>query len=175
MTQKINLTILGTSTGIPTARRNHSSILLEYQGENILIDCGEGTQRQLRKAGLNPCKITKILITHTHGDHILGLPGLLQTLNLSECKNKIVIYCPRHAKHKIEAIIDLLVIGKNTPLEIKEVSGKFFENKEFYLEAIELSHGVPTNGYAFVKKDKTRLDRKKIKKLGICPTCGKKM
>jgi ribonuclease Z len=164
MTQKINLTFLGTSTAIPTVKRNHSAILLEYNGENILVDCGEGTQRQFRKANLNPCKITRLLITHMHGDHILGIPGLLQTLNLSEYQNKLFIYCPKNTKHKIEAIIDVLVKDNQIPIEIKEVSGKFFEDKEFYLEAIELSHGVPTNGYAFVKKEKIRLDKKKLKK-----------
>lgn len=164
MTQKINLTILGTSTAIPTAKRNHSAILLEYNGENILVDCGEGTQRQFRKANLNPCKITRLLITHMHGDHILGIPGLLQTLNLSEYQNKLYIYCPKNTKHKLESMINLMVIDNQIPIEIKEVSGKFFENNEFYLEAMELSHGVSTNGYAFVKKDKIRLDKKKIKK-----------
>ena len=77
------ITFLGTSDQIPSRSRNHTSILLTYEGENILIDCGEGTQRQFRKANLNPCKITKILISHWHGDHVLGLPGLLSTLALS--------------------------------------------------------------------------------------------
>ncbi|HKL24590.1 MAG TPA: MBL fold metallo-hydrolase, partial [Candidatus Nanoarchaeia archaeon] len=80
MTEKLKITFLGTSDAVPSARRNHSSIYLNYNGENILIDCGEGTQRQFRKAGLNPCKVNKLLITHWHGDHVLGIPGLLQTL-----------------------------------------------------------------------------------------------
>ena len=64
MAEKIKITFLGTGSSIPTARRNHPAIYLQYGKENILIDCGEGTQRQFRKAKLNPCKITKILITH---------------------------------------------------------------------------------------------------------------
>ena len=84
MIKDIKLTFLGTSDAIPSAKRNHTAMLLTYKGENILIDCGEGTQRQFRKAKLNPCKITRILLTHRHADHILGLPGLLLTMGLSE-------------------------------------------------------------------------------------------
>ena len=68
----IKLTFLGTSAQIPTAKRNHTAILLTYDKENILVDCGEGTQRQFRKARLNPGKVTRILITHFHGDHTYG-------------------------------------------------------------------------------------------------------
>jgi ribonuclease Z len=167
MANPINITILGTSTGVPTAKRNHTAMLLEYNGENILIDCGEGTQRQMRKASLNPCSINKILITHFHGDHILGLPGLLQTLNLSEYSKKLVIYCPPNVKHKIQNLIQFFVRDNHLQIEIEEVLGKFFETKDFYLIAEELSHGVSCNGYSFILKEKTRLDRKKIKKLKL--------
>jgi len=95
MSEKITITFLGTSQAIPTARRNHTAILLQYKAENLLIDCGEGTQRQFRKARLNPCKITKLLITHWHGDHILGIPGLLQTLLLNQYNKTLEIYGPR--------------------------------------------------------------------------------
>jgi len=76
----MKVTFFGTGSMIPTDKRNHSCILFSYKNENILIDCGEGTQKQFRIANLNPVKITKILITHWHGDHVLGLPGLLQSL-----------------------------------------------------------------------------------------------
>ena len=85
----MKLTFLGTSSMIPTKDRNPSSILLTDKNENILIDCGEGTQRQLRKIGVSPTKITKILITHWHGDHILGLPGLIQTIAAAENSRNI--------------------------------------------------------------------------------------
>jgi ribonuclease Z len=78
MTEKVKIIFLGTADSVPSAKRNHTAILLSYKDENILVDCGEGTQRQFRMAGLNPCKITKLLITHWHGDHVLGIPGLLQ-------------------------------------------------------------------------------------------------
>lgn len=164
MTSKIKLTFLGTSAQIPTAKRNHSGILLSYNEENILIDCGEGTQRQFRKARLNPCKITRILITHKHGDHIFGLPGLLSTLNFSEYKKTLYIYCPRGIKRFLENFLDLNYFKRNYKIEIKEVLGKFFENENFYLEAESMKHGTPTNAYNFVIKDKLRIDKKKLAK-----------
>ena len=85
------MTFLGTGAMIPNEKRGHPAFLLTYKEENILIDCGEGTQIQFRKAKLNPCRVTKILITHWHGDHTFGLPGLLRTLETSGYKNKMYI------------------------------------------------------------------------------------
>jgi ribonuclease Z len=168
MTVKIPITFLGTSQAIPTAKRNHTSILIQYNGEYILVDCGEGTQRQFRKARINPCKITRILITHWHGDHILGLAGLLQTLLLNGYNKTLYIYGPRGTKQDLHALLDLLVPYNKIPLVVQEVSeGKFFENKEFYLESEPMQHGIPCNAYSFVEKDKTRLDRAKLKKLKL--------
>jgi ribonuclease Z len=168
MAEKINITFLGTSQAIPTAKRNHTSILLQYKEENILVDCGEGTQRQFRKAKLNPCKLTRILITHWHGDHILGLAGLLQTLLLNAYNKTLYIYGPKGTKNDMHELINLLVPYNKIPLKIEEISeGKFFETKDFYLESMPMSHGIPCNAYAFVEKAKTRLDRKKIKQLKL--------
>jgi ribonuclease Z len=176
MSSPINITFLGTSQAIPTARRNHTSILLQYNEENILVDCGEGTQRQFRKARLNPCKLTRLLITHWHGDHILGIAGLLQTLLLNGYNRKLYVYGPKGTSYYWNRIIDLLVPYSKLKVEIREVTeGKFFEAKNFYLEAMPMKHGIPCNAYSFVEKDKTRLDRAKIKKLKLpnSPLLGK--
>ena len=168
MTEKINLTFLGTSQAIPTAKRNHTSILLQYKAENILVDCGEGTQRQFRKAKLNPCKITRILITHWHGDHILGLAGLLQTLLLNGYNKTLYIYGPRGTKQDLGELINLLVPYNKIPLKVQEIEeGKFFENSDFYLESIPMQHSIPCNAYTFVEKSKIRLDKTKLRKLKI--------
>jgi len=168
MANSINITFLGTSQAIPTAKRNHTAILLQYNAENILFDCGEGTQRQFRKARLNPCKLTRLFITHWHGDHILGLAGLLQTLLLNGYNKTLYIYGPRGTKQDLHALIDLLVPYNKIPLVVKEVSDEIcFETKEFYIESKPLKHGIPCNAYAFVEKDKTRLNRAKIKKLKL--------
>jgi ribonuclease Z len=163
----MKITFLGTSDAIPTAKRNHTSILLTYDGESILVDCGEGTQRQFRKAGLNPCKLTRILISHWHGDHILGLPGLLQSLALMGYNKTLNIYGPKGTKEFMKSLLNTFVFTGKYPINVEEVSGKFFETNDFYLEAKSMSHGIPTNAYSFVKKGQLRIDKKKLSKLKI--------
>lgn len=164
MTEKIKLTFLGTSDSIPSAKRNHPAMLLTYGGENILVDCGEGTQRQFRKARINPGKITRLLITHWHADHILGIPGLLKTLSLGGYNKTLRVYGPRGTKAYMNALLKLFEIRGSYPIKIKEVSGKFFETKDFYLEAEAMDHGIPCNAYTFVRKGKIRIDKKKLGK-----------
>jgi ribonuclease Z len=163
----VKITFLGTADQIPSVRRNHTSVLLNYNEENILIDCGEGTQRQFRIAGLNPCKITRILISHWHGDHVLGLPGLLQTLSASGYNKTLYIYGPRGIDRQIKDMLGVFGFKREYEIEIEEVSGKFFEKEDFYLEAEKMEHGIPTNAYNFVKKGKLRIDKKKLKKFKI--------
>lgn len=169
MASKIKITFLGTSDAIPSDRRNHTSIFLNYAQENILIDCGEGTQRQFRKAKLNPCKLNRILITHWHGDHVLGIPGLLQTLALSGYNKILHIYGPRGTKHYIEEIMKIFKFVGKYEIIVEEIfsKGKFFESSDFYLEAEQMEHGTPANAYNFVIKDKIRIDKKKLEKSGL--------
>ena len=167
MANKIKMTFLGTSSAIPTAKRNHTAILLDYKGEHILFDCGEGTQRQFRKARLNPGKINKILISHWHADHVLGIPGLLQTLALQGYNSTLEIFGPKGTKKFMKKIMDLFIFTEKYPIKIKEVSGKFLETDEYYLEAKSMTHGTPCNAYNFVLKNKRRIDKKKLEKTGI--------
>jgi ribonuclease Z len=174
----IKLTFLGTSDAVPSIERNSTSILLEYKNENILIDCGEGTQRQFRKAKLNPCKVTRILITHWHGDHILGIPGLLQTLSFSGYNKTLFIYGPKGTKKFMKEMLKTFVFQGRLKIEVNEVGssqvhsdlsesqtkGKFFENDDFYLEAESMSHGVPCNAYSFVKKNSRKIYKDKLEK-----------
>jgi len=167
MASNVKVTFLGTSAQIPTVKRNHTGILLNYNEESILIDCGEGIQRQFRIAKLNPGKITKILITHIHGDHVFGLPGLLSTLNFSEYSKTLEIYGPKGSKRFLEELLDLAGVKRKFKIIVKEVSGKFFETKDFELYAEVMKHGIPTNAYSFIIKDKLRFDKGKLKKLKI--------
>ena len=160
----INITFLGTADQMPSVKRNHTAILLSYESENILVDCGEGTQRQFRMAKINPGKITRLLITHWHGDHVLGIPGFLQTLSLSGYNKKLYIYGPKHTKEFMKDLLKVFNFQKNFEIIVEEVSGKFFENRDFYLEAKEMQHGIPTNAYIFVKKGQIRIDKIKLKK-----------
>ncbi len=160
----IRLTFLGTSDAIPTIKRNHTSLLLTYDGENILLDCGEATQRQFRKAHLNPNKVTRILISHWHGDHVLGIPGLLQSMSLTGYKKTLYIYGPKGTKRFMNQLLKTFVFKQNFQIKVDEVSGKFFETKDFYLEAKQVIHGIPCNAYTFEKKGQLRIDRNKLKK-----------
>jgi ribonuclease Z len=161
--EKIKITFLGTSGAIPTKARNHSAILLSYKAENILIDCGEGTQRQFKLAKINPCKLTRILITHWHADHFLGLPGLFQTLAMSEYNKTLQIYGPKNSEEymsKIKALVNIEI-----PLQVHEATNKtILDTEGFAIETKSMSHGKPANAYAFTIKDKRRLDKTKIKK-----------
>lgn len=163
----IKITFLGTSDAIPSADRNHTAILLSYKEENILIDCGEGTQRQFRKAKLNPNKITRILITHWHGDHVLGIAGILQTLSFSEYNRTLYIYGPKGTKEFMRTLLQTFIFHQNFKIHVDEVENKFFETDDFYLEAEKMSHGIPCNAYTFVKKGNLRIDKKKLEKIKI--------
>lgn len=165
--KKIRCTLLGTGNATPTEQRNHTAILIEHEGEMILIDCGEGTQRQFRKAHLNPCKLTKILLTHLHGDHVLGLPGLLETLAMSNYSKTLEIYGPRGTHRHFMALEQ--IYGKfRLSLRINETEKQtIFETKDFKIDALGMDHGIATNGYSFILKEKTRLDKKKIRKLKL--------
>lgn len=169
MTQKVHLTFLGTSDAIPTKERNHSAFLLSYADENILFDCGEGTQRQFRKADLNPCKVTKLLISHWHGDHVLGIPGLLQTLAFSGYNKDLEIFGPRGTKKFIEEMFKIFAFSGKLNYKVHEIEreGKFFENEDFILSSKKLNHGTPSLGYCFEIKDKLRIDAGKLKKSKI--------
>ena len=164
----MQLTFLGTSAMVPTKERNHSGLLLEYKGEGILFDCGEGTQRQLKKAGLKATKVSKICISHWHGDHVLGIPGLLQTLAASDYDKTIELYGPKGTKQHMTAMFEAFVFDRALKLKVTEVhKGKFFESKDFVLAAYPLRHGITSLGYVFQEKDRLRIDLKKAKKFGI--------
>ncbi len=162
----IELTFLGTSNAFPTKQRNHPALLLSWGPERILFDCGEGTQRQFRIAELNPCKLTRIALTHLHGDHVLGLPGLLETLHMSEYAKTIALYGPIGTRRHIEALEN--VYGSfNLKKTITELKEKPLEEEDWHLEVEPMEHGTPTNAYAFVIKEKRRIDKTKLNKLKL--------
>jgi len=177
MAEKIKITFLGTGSPVPTARRNHPATLLKYKNETILIDCGEGTQRQFRKAKLNPCKVTKILITHWHGDHTLGLPGMLQTLAMNGYNGTIEIHGPQFTKVKMETIMEQHMknylkkqswSGTNLKIEYLEHKvGKILETDEWVIDSTPIKHYCNGFAYSFTVKEKKRLDKKKLEKLKI--------
>ena len=164
----MQIIFLGTSCGVPTKERNHSSIFLSYANEGILFDCGEGTQRQLKIAGIKPSKITKIIISHWHGDHILGIPGLIQTLGLTEYDKTLKIYGPEKTKEHMKNLFKTYVLEHKIDLEIHNIKKtKFIDTKDFYIEAYPIKHQIKTLGFRFIEKNKRKINLAKTKKLGI--------
>jgi len=164
----IEIEFLGTSAMVPTKERNHSAVFLSYNGEGLLFDCGEGTQRQLKIAGISACKIKKIMISHWHGDHVLGLAGLIQTMSASDYEGELEIYGPKGTKERLELMFKAFVFEACIKIKAKEVeSGCFFDCENYKLEAERLDHGIPCLGFSFIEKDRRKIKVSDIKKIGI--------
>jgi ribonuclease Z len=147
-----------------------------YKGEGIMVDCGEGTQRQLRKAKIPPTKITKLLITHWHGDHILGIPGLIQSLGANQYSKTLEIYGPKGTKEFFQNMRKSFYFPVRIKHTINEVKkGVFFENEDFQLESAEMKHDVLCIAYSFKEKDKLKINTSYTKKFGLTqhPLLGK--
>jgi len=165
-----NIIFLGTASMFPTKERNHVANLLIYEEEKILIDCGENTQRQLRLADVSPTKITRILITHLHSDHIAGLPGLLSSLVNSNYTKTLKIYGPNGIKYLINQIIKLFLRkDHNLKIEINEISSKkdFVKTSKFTISSKLLSHSVSCLGYSFKENDKRKINLNYTKKFNL--------
>ena len=169
----MKLVFLGTSAQVPTKDRNVSGIFLKYKTEGILFDCGEGTQRQMNIAGINRLDVTKILISHWHGDHTVGIIGLLQTIGSQESPRKIKIFGPKDTKKRMYHLMNSVIFDKRIDIEIHELIPKdkikFFETEDYYLECMALSHKTSCIGYAFVEKDRVNIDKTALKKHKISP------
>ena len=141
----MKLTFLGTSSMLPTEDRNTTAIILNHKAENILIDCGEGTQRQLRKAHISPAKITRLLITHWHGDHVLGIPGLLETLAKQNYTKTLYIYGPKGTKKYFKEMHKTFISQYNEiKIKIKEITKNeiFIDEKDFTVSSLKLDHTI---------------------------------
>ncbi len=176
MTQ-IEVTFLGTTAGIPTKYRNHASIHLLYRSETesqFLFDCGEGTQRQIFTAGLNFMRLNEIFISHWHADHFAGLLGLMETMNLEKRQKQLTIFGPEAGRF-VDTLLDLGYASKNFPIVAKDVPfegseiATLFDDPEFYIASIPAKHGIPAASFAFIEKDRIKIDKEKIKKLGLPP------
>lgn len=173
----IEITFLGNAASLPTKERNLFSIHLKYLNNRMLFDCGEGTQRQLLTAGISPYRLQNIFITHLHADHILGLGGLLQTLNFLGREEGLMIFGPRKTKKIVDFFKNWDYFECGFPIKTKEIwkDGLVFENKDFSITAFKVDHHCPTYGYVFEEKVEVNLDQRKIRKLGLerNPLCRK--
>ncbi len=155
-----DVTVLGSSSATPAYNRNPSAQLLNLNEKFYLIDCGEATQNQLNKFRIKSSRIDYIFISHLHGDHYLGLVGLLSTMHLHGRTKEIHIYGPPELKE----IIDLQLKVSETVLRYQiefhsthtEYSEKIFESNDLVVETIVLNHRIPTTGFVFREKPKKR-------------------
>lgn len=168
MSEKIKLVFLGTSSGAPTAERNPSSLAVKLFGHSFLIDCSEGSQQRLMQSSVSYMKIERIFLTHLHGDHFFGLPGLIATMAMHKRDYPLFIYGPKGVREIVERIVGLW--GQEHPFEIKIIElreGSVWDEKKFSLKAVRLKHSIPC--YGFVLEEKLALGKfNKSKALALC-------
>ncbi|MFC9597218.1 ribonuclease Z [Peribacillus butanolivorans] len=154
----MDFVLLGTGAGVPAKARNVTAIalqLLEERGTVWLFDCGEATQHQILKTAVKPRKIEKIFITHLHGDHIFGLPGLLSSRSFQGGVEKLTVYGPKGIDAYITTSLQVSGTHLKYPLEIIEIEeGMVFEDEQFTVTALSLDHGIYSVGYRVVEKDR---------------------
>jgi ribonuclease Z len=169
--ETLQLTFLGTSSGIPTRSRNVSSIALRLpqRAEVWLFDCGEGTQHQILRSDIRVSQITRIFVTHMHGDHIYGLMGLLASCGLAGNPSRIDIYGPPNLDAYLKACSRYSQTHFSYPVKVHTVSpGILYEDNEFSVSCDALTHRVPAFGYRVAEKDrKGRLNVERATALGI--------
>lgn len=168
MTQ-MNIVFLGTGGSWPSAKRNVSSVAVKRGSEIILFDCGEGTQRQFQKSKLSYMQISKIFITHFHGDHFLGLPGLIQTMQLNDREIPLNIYGPKGMNGLLDQILSLGYFKPNYKIISHEIDEKdVLDFGEYKIDIIRVKHGIPALAYALEEKNRPgRFNKPKALELGI--------
>jgi ribonuclease Z len=155
-----SVTILGSGSAVPTSSRYPTSQLIECNGRNFLIDCGEGTQMQIRKYGVNIQRIDRILISHLHGDHYFGLVGLLSTMHMMGRVKSIDIHGPKGLKAIVELQLHAggsrLAYDVNTIEYEPESTGIIYEDDKVIASYFPLAHKIPTSGFLIKQKPRER-------------------
>ena len=164
----LDVCLLGTGGMMPLHYRYLTSLLLRLNGSELLIDCGEGTQMALRKSGFSPNPIDVICLTHFHGDHVSGLPGLLLSMGNAERREPLKIIGPKGLTRVVHA---LRVVAPELPFDVEylEFSGEKadFSINDYEIHAFRLNHNVPCYGYTVSVKRAGRFDREKAEEAGI--------
>jgi ribonuclease Z len=164
----LSLTFLGTGAATPTIDRNVAALALQREGETMLFDCGEGTQRQMMRYGVG-FSFTEIFFTHYHADHLLGVTGLLRTMGLQDRTAPVTLYGPRGAQRVLGAAISLGIERNKFPVEIVELqAGDRLRREEYDLVVFETDHRADTVGYALVEHIRLgRFNPARARELGI--------
>jgi ribonuclease Z len=170
----MKLHFLGTGAGIPSRLRNVSSLSLtlsEWGGQIWLFDCGEGTQHQILNSPVKLSKVTRIFITHLHGDHLFGLPGVLGSRSFQGAKTPLVIYGPTGLKNYIEVALKTSQTYLRYPLTVQEIShGEVIYDDPFTITVKQLDHGIASFGFRLMEKEQPgSLNAKRLRQMGIPP------
>lgn len=170
----MEITFLGTGAGIPSKNRNVSSLVLkfpEYDGDQWMFDCGEATQHQILYTPLRLTRISKIFITHLHGDHIFGLPGVLGSRSFQGATEELTIYGPKGIRQFVEVSLHISKTNLRYPIRFVELEdGLTFSTEHFDISVRLLSHGVPSYGFRLAEKEKPgKLHIEKLLALGVKP------
>jgi ribonuclease Z len=164
----LDVAFLGTSGSVPTAKRAPASLLIRRGGERFLLDCGEGTQRQLLRSGIGLIELREIFLTHYHADHYLGLPGMLKTFALRGREVPVTIYGPPGLVELMESL--KRIFGKLTfRVALEQLRpGDVLDRGDYRIVAFAVRHGVPAVGYAFVEAPRPgRFDVEAARALGV--------
>lgn len=164
----LSLTFLGTSAACPTVDRNVASIALHREGETLLFDCGEGTQRQMLRYGVG-FSFRDIFFTHYHADHFLGVIGLFRTMGLMDRTEPVTLYGPKGAERILSAALAVGIERTRFPFTIVEVKpGDRLDRGEYEIAVFATEHRADTVGYALVERDRLgRFDPDRARELGI--------
>ncbi|MFD5720968.1 ribonuclease Z [Streptomyces sp. NBC_01281] len=163
------LVVLGTASQVPTRHRNHNGYLLRWDGEGLLFDPGEGTQRQMLRAGVAAHDLNRICVTHFHGDHALGLPGVIQRVNLDRVPHEVTAHYPLSGQHFFERLRHSTAYRETVGITESPVAddGVLATTPAYTLEARRLSHPVESFGYRLVEPDGRRMLPERLAEHGI--------
>jgi ribonuclease Z len=164
----LSLTFLGTGAACPTVDRNVASLPLQREGEMMLFDCGEGTQRQMMRYGVG-FSFKDIFFTHYHSDHMLGVIGLFRTMGLMDRTDPVTLYGPKGADRILRGALAVGIERTKFPFDIVELKpGDRLDRGEYEIAVIATEHRADTVGYALVEHDRLgRFDPDKARELGI--------
>lgn len=171
LSMSLRVTFLGTGGALPTTERAPSAVFVNREGERLLFDCGEGTQRQMMRFSTG-FSVSHIFVSHLHGDHILGLPGLIQTWDFNDRESPLTIHAPSGSRRALRGLVHVAGYEPGYPVRINEVKEGTvaYDAQAYEVRAFETSHRTRSLGYALVEAERRgRFDRERAEELGVPP------
>lgn len=159
---------IGTSSAVPSRERDLPCNMVNYGGERILFDCGEGAQKKIMQDKLGLMKISKIFISHWHADHFSGLLGLIQTMEMEGRQKPLYIYGPPRTEEFTDRILDTGYFNRNYDIIVEDlVEGDAIVGEGYEIRPFEVEHGINAFGFVFEEESKIKANKEKMKELGL--------